>query len=98
MKTLIGMAVVTAALALGGPAAVAAAAENAPRVTSKAAAASDVTDFSASRRHYRYGYRSYSRPYYPPDPYYYARPYYYRPYPYSVPAPFLFGLAYDPFQ
>ena len=94
MKTLFGMAVAAAALALGGPAA-AAAAEKAPQMRSQAAK-SDATDFSAHRRYYRYGYRPY-RPYYRPYPYYYARPTYYRPYPYYAPAPFPFGIGFGPF-
>jgi hypothetical protein len=103
MKTLLGMAVVAAVLALGGPATVAAA-EKVPQVKSQATK-SDATDFSAYRRYYRYGYRPYYRPYYPayyrpyyrPYPYYYARPVYYRPYPYYAPAPFAFGIGFGPF-
>jgi hypothetical protein len=91
MKTSIGMAVVAAALALGGPAAIAAA-DGATQVKSQAAIKPGASDFSAHRRHYRHGYR----PNYRPSPYYYARPYYYRPYPYSTPAPFTFGFAFGP--
>ena len=91
MKTVIGMAVVAAALAFCGRAAVAAA-EVAPHAKPQAAAKSDATDFSARRYYRRYG----NRPYYRPSPSYYARPYYYRPYPYSVPAPFPFGLGFGP--
>ncbi len=92
MKTLLGMAVVAAALALSGPAAIAAT-DKAPQVKSLAAVKSDATDFSARRFHRRYD--SYGR-YYRPAPYNYARPYYYRPYPYALPAPFPFGLGYGP--
>ena len=86
MKPLLGMAVVAAALAFGGPAA-AAGAEKAPQMRSQAAK-SDATDFSAHRRYYRYGYRPY-RPYYRPYPTITHGHTYYRPYPYYVPAPFL---------
>lgn len=90
MKAMFGMAVVAAALTLGGPAA-----EGAPRAKSQAGP--DAADFGAYRRDYRFGYR-HSRPYYRPHTpvYYYARPVYYRPYPYPVPAPFVFGIAYGP--
>ena len=93
MKTLVAAAVIAAALALGGTAAMAAA-DKAPRPMSQAFGKSDATDFSA-RRYYRgyYGYRPYYRPY----PYYYARPHYYRPYPYYAPAPFPFGFGFGPF-
>ena len=98
MKTLIGTALIAAALALNGPAAVAAT-DKLPQAKSQAAK-SGATDFSAHRRYYRHGYRtlfrSYDRAYYRPypQPYYYARPVYYRPYPYSTPAPFIFGIGY----
>lgn len=96
MRPLLGMAVVGAALALSGPAAVAAS-NKVPQAISQAAK-SDATDFSAHRRHYRHGPRpDYRHSAYRPYPDYYARPVYYRPYPYVAPAPFVFGIGYGPF-
>jgi hypothetical protein len=92
MKNLIGAAIVTACLTLGGPAVLDSTAQ-AARVTAQAAGPVDATDISARRRshrdHYRYAYRAY-------DPVYYDRPYYYRPYPYLLPAPFTFGFGFGP--
>ena len=91
MKTWIGAAVVTAALALGGTPAAAAAPSKAAVQTagSPRADSQGATDFSGRRYYRRYHYGD--RPYY--RPYYYARPNYYRPYPYA-PAPFLFGFGF----
>ena len=96
MKTSMGAAVVAAAFAFGGPAAVAATAET-PQAKLQTVATSDATDFSA-RRYYRrhYGDRPHYQPYYYARPYYYERPYYYRPYPYYAPAPFFFGFGFGP--
>jgi hypothetical protein len=99
MKTWIGAAMVTAALAVGGPAASAsdAAAPTKTKVQTAGSQPADMqgaTDFSARRyyrRYYRHGYRPHYRPHY------YARPYYYRPYPYYAPAPFPFGFGFGPF-
>jgi hypothetical protein len=92
MRILIGAAIVTAALAFGGPVAMGSTAR-ATKVTAHTASPPATTDISARRRtlrrHYRYAYR----PYYP---YYYDRPNYYRPYPYPVPAPFTFGFGFGP--
>lgn len=86
MKTLLAMAAIVVALASSDPPAVVAA-EN----VAQAKAHAGVSDFSAQRRHRRHvGYRTYT------PIYYYARPVYYRPYPYTVPAPFVFGIAYGP--
>ncbi len=93
MKTWIGAAIVTAALAVGGPVATASAAAAPSKMTAQTADSQKATDFSARRyyrRYYRYGYRPYYRPYY------YARPYYYRPYPYYAPAPFPLGFGFGP--
>jgi hypothetical protein len=97
MKCLIGAALVAGALWFAGPSAFNQAVAATPHVKAQTSAISGATDFSA-RRHYRrhyYGYRPYYQPYY--RPYYYARPDYYRPYPYYAPAPFPFGLGFDPF-
>ena len=81
MKILLGMAAVAAALALGSPAAVAAA-QKSPQAKSQAVK-STATDLSAHRRHHRHGYRPHNHPYYAaydrPYPTYYARPISYRP-------------------
>ena len=74
MKTWIGAAIVAAALAFGGPAAMGSPAQ-AVKTTSQATSLYQATDFSA-RRYHRY-YRHYGYRYY--RPHYYARPYYYRP-------------------
>ena|SRR2546421_11019596 len=94
MKTLIGVAFVAGALAVGGPGAIDIAAA-APQAKAQSAGTSDATDFSAHRYNRRY-YRHYGyyRPYY--RPYYYNRPVYYRPYPYDAPAPFTFGIGFGP--
>ncbi len=95
MKTSIGAAILTIALAVGDPLGTASAAEAPSKPTAQTANSGSATDFSARRTHRRYdrhGYRSYDRP----QPRYYARPYYYRPYPYSVPAPFTFGFGFGP--
>jgi hypothetical protein len=93
MKTLIGAAIVTAAVALAGPVAIDPAAAASAQIKAKTAGASGATDLGARRyyRHHRYGYRPYYRPHY------YARPYYYRPYPYYLPVPFVFGFGFGPF-
>ena len=59
------------------------------------ALASDATDFNA-HRHITRAHRHHGnpRPYY--HPHYYDRPVYYRPYPYASPAPFTFGIGFDP--
>src|SRR4029078_123999 len=61
MKTLIGAAIVTAAVALAGPAAIEPAAAASAQIKAKTAGASGATDVSARRyyRHHRYGYRPY---------------------------------------
>ena len=92
MTKWIGAAVLALSLMLGGSAAIH------PAVAAPLPAAVQEpqllqpTELSARRhhRHYRYGDRPYSRPYY------YARPYYYRPYPYYAPAPFPFGFGFGP--
>jgi len=93
MRALLGTAVVAAVLAWSGPSAIASA-NKVPQAKAHVAAKSDAADFSARRRHHRYGYAANSRPYWGRYPYYYARPVYYRPYPYPVPAPFIFGIGY----
>jgi hypothetical protein len=105
MKALIGAAILAGTLTFSGLAA-SGQAVAAPQTRAQAAAISDVTDFSAHRRHYRrhprYAYRPYYRSYYGPryrpyyGPYYYDRPAYYRPYPYYAPAPFTFGIGFGP--
>ena len=94
MKTWIGAAILTVALAVGDPLGTASAAAAPAKPTMQAADAQRATDFSARRHHQRYhhGHRTYSRP----QPHYYARPYYYRPYPYASPAPFTFGFGFGP--
>ena len=94
MKSLIGAALVASAFVVACPAAIDPAAAAAPEVKAHGTGVSGATDFSARRyyrRHDRYFYRPYDRPYY------YDRPTYYRPYPYSVPAPFTFGFGFGPF-
>ena len=92
MKSLIGAAFVASALAIAGPAAISPA-DATPKA--QRAGATDVIDFSAPRRVRRYDRpHTYHRPRY--RPHYYDRPVNYRPYPYSVPAPFTFGIAFDP--
>jgi hypothetical protein len=97
MKAWIGAAIVTAVLAVGGPAAAASAGAVPSKVEIRTAGSpavnSTATDIGARRYHRRY-YRNGYRPYYRPYPYYYARPYYYRPYPYYAPAPFPFGFGF----
>ena len=94
MKGLIAAACIAVVLTVAGPGAIDNAAA-APQVKPQRAGTSDATDFSAHRhvrrhaRHHGY-YRPSSRPYY------YDRPVYYRPYPYSTPAPFTFGIGFDP--
>ena len=91
MKGLIGAAFVAGALAVAGPTAISPVTA-APQAKAQRAGTTGAADFSA-RRHVRRHYRhhGYSRPYY-----YYDRPVYYRPYPYSSPAPFTFGIGFDP--
>ena len=89
MKTWIGVALVAAALAFSGPAAVAGTSA-APRA--KAAATSGATDLRA-RRIFR-DHPAYVRSY---SPAYFARPYYYAPYLYGVPVPFFLGFGYLPY-
>jgi hypothetical protein len=94
MKSLIGAAFIVSALAVAGPAAISPVAA-APQAKAHSAGTSDATDFSAHRhvrRYYRYhgNHRPHSLPYY------YDRPVYFRPYPYSTPAPFTFGIGFDP--
>ena len=93
MKSLIGAAVIAAAMAFSGELTI----DPAAAASSKAAASQTGTakaaDSSArlrDRRHDRYAYRGDDRPYY------YDRPVYYRPYPYGVPVPFFLGFAYGP--
>jgi hypothetical protein len=87
MKTWIGAAIVAAALAFGGPAAIGSPAQ-AVKTASQATSLYPATDFSA-RRYHRY-YRHYGYRYY--RPHYYARPYYYRPY-YYAPQPYYYAPA-----
>jgi hypothetical protein len=94
MKSLIGAAFIVSALAVAGPAAISPVAA-VPKAKAHSAGTSDATDFSAHRhvrRYYRYhgNHRPHSLPYY------YDRPVYFRPYPYSTPAPFTFGIGFDP--
>jgi hypothetical protein len=91
MTKWIGAAILALTLMLGGSAAIhPAAAAPLPAAVQKPGSL-QATDLSARRhRHYRHGYRPYSRPYY------YARPDYYRPYPYDAPAPFPFGFGFGP--
>jgi hypothetical protein len=81
-------------LVLAAPAAITSATA-APLAKVPRAGISAATDFSAHRhirRHHRHhGHHS---PYY--QPHYYDRPVYYRPYPYVSPAPFTFGIGFDP--
>lgn len=95
MKTSIGAAILTVALAVVDPLGTASAATAPSKPTMQTADAERATDFSARRyhrRHHRHGIRTYDRP----RPRYYARPYYHRPYPYAVPAPFTFGFGFGP--
>ncbi len=89
MKRWIGAAAFAAVLVSAVPATTNPAAATSLRAGVNNADASDATDLSARRRHYRH--HTY-RPYY--RPYYYARPDYYRPYPYYAPAPFPFGFGF----
>ena len=92
MTKWIGAAILALTLMLGGSTAIhPAAAAPSPAAVQKLQPL-QATELSARRRHrhYRYGHRPYSRPYY------YARPYYYRPYPYYAPAPFPFGFGFGP--
>ena len=94
MRRLICTVLVGGALAVGGPGAIETV-QAAPRATAQTVGTSDATDFSA-HRHYRRHHRhaGYYRPHH--RPYYYGRPVYYRPYPYDSPAPFTFGIGFDP--
>jgi hypothetical protein len=94
VKYLIGATFVAGALAVAGPAAISPVAA-APQAKAHSAGISDTIDFSA-HRHVRRDHRHHGnhRPYY--RLYYYDRPVYYRPYPYSTPAPFTFGIGFDP--
>jgi hypothetical protein len=92
MTRWIGAAILALTLMLGGSTAInPAAAAPLPAAVQKPQSLQP-TDLSARRRHrhYRYGYRPYSRPYY------YGRPDYYRPYPYYEPAPFPLGFGFGP--
>jgi hypothetical protein len=91
MKTWIGAAILTVALAVGDPLGTASAAGAPAKPTAQTEDSGSAADIGARRyhrRHHRHGYR--------PQPYYYARPIYYRPYPYSSPAPFTFGFGFGP--
>jgi len=91
MKSAIGAAFVVVALAVAGPTAISPVAAASPTKAQRALT-SEFIDFSAPRQVRRsYRHPSYHRPYY-----YYDRPVYYRPYPYSTPAPFIFGIGFDP--
>ena len=95
MKGLIGAAFVVAALTFAGPAAIGLAAAAPQAKKAHNSRTSDVIDFSAPRNARRsYRHHTYHRLH--DRPHYYDRPVYYRPYPYGVPAPFTFGIAFDP--
>jgi hypothetical protein len=91
MTKWISAAILALTMMLGGSAAINPAAAAPSQAAVQKPGALQATDLSARRRYrhyYRYGYRSYHRPYY------YDRPYYYRPYPYYAPAPFPFGFGF----
>lgn len=95
MKTSIGAAVLTVALAVGDPLGTASAAAAPAKPAMQTSDSRRAIDFSTRRYHRRYHHHGYPT-YHRPQPHYYARPYYYRPYPYSVPAPFTFGFGFGP--
>jgi hypothetical protein len=98
MKRMIVATCVASAFAFIGVPVMDPAAAAAPHANMETYAASRATDLSArrqTRRIFRESYQFTSYPY-RQQPYYYGRPTYYRPYPYVLPAPFPFGIGFDP--